>query len=514
MEDNFYLDDFELSLKEQANQFKMIPSKRIWHGIYNDMHPGRRWPSVTIALLLIISIVFVGYINTHNDKKLIESQVQTAANKNKIDKSQRAFVVRNPQVGEKFTHDKNDFKVTTTKQEKNIASASSISSTNEPNISSDKNNIWGVIAHQNHTPVADIALLENTKNSILPEVLKNEDAYAGNEILNFQPVNFSKEIRKIDGLKKISDNKSNTTLNVKEDKESTIDDGTDKKQVTVSENNIPYNKELPNELRRINAESSILILPPVSTQNAIKKTRKKNGKTTWVYYAGPFVSTVAFNGKHLNENINQNSLSLPQVTPKDIRIIHNPALGFEAGIQMNYLVAKKLQLTVGAHFTLSGYNIISNEVHPTLTSLLLKDKARGNIYSRDFVTHFGDGTGQSTIRLHNYSYQVSIPLGVQYELWENGKIQINLAANIDPSLVLKSNAYILSTDGRNYVNIPDLYRKLNLSSNFGPFITFKSSKFKWNIGPTIRYQWLSSYLGDYTIKEHLIDYGIRVGISK
>lgn len=69
MEEKFYLDDFELSLKEHADQFKMAPTKRVWHGIYNDLHPGRRWPSVMISLLLIFSTVFVGYINSHTDRK-------------------------------------------------------------------------------------------------------------------------------------------------------------------------------------------------------------------------------------------------------------------------------------------------------------------------------------------------------------------------------------------------------------------------------------------------------------
>ncbi len=100
------------------------------------------------------------------------------------------------------------------------------------------------------------------------------------------------------------------------------------------------------------------------------------------------------------------------------------------------------------------------------------------------------------------------------KLWEIIKLQFNLAANLEPSLVLKSNAYILSSDGNNYVNDPSLLRKFNLSSNFGAFVTFSSAKFKWQIGPNIRYQWLSTYLSDYTVKEHLIDYGIRIGISK
>ena len=66
MERKFFMNDFEESLKDHADQFKMIPSKKVWHGIYNDLHPGRRWPSVTISLLLIFILLGVGYLNTHN----------------------------------------------------------------------------------------------------------------------------------------------------------------------------------------------------------------------------------------------------------------------------------------------------------------------------------------------------------------------------------------------------------------------------------------------------------------
>jgi len=72
----------------------------------------------------------------------------------------------------------------------------------------------------------------------------------------------------------------------------------------------------------------------------------------------------------------------------------------------------------------------------------------------------------------------------------------------------------MSSDGRYYINDPNLLRKLNLSGNFGSFITFKSKKTKWQVGPSVRYQLLSTYQKRYPVKEHLIDYGIRIGISK
>ena len=74
MERRFSMNDFEHSLKEHADEFKMIPSKRVWHGIYNDMHPGRRWPSVTMSLLLIFTLVVIGHLNTHNGSKTVNSK--------------------------------------------------------------------------------------------------------------------------------------------------------------------------------------------------------------------------------------------------------------------------------------------------------------------------------------------------------------------------------------------------------------------------------------------------------
>jgi len=64
MENEFYTDEFEQLLKEKADQFSMYPSKRVWHSIYNNLHPSRRWPSVVISLFFISSLILIGYLNT------------------------------------------------------------------------------------------------------------------------------------------------------------------------------------------------------------------------------------------------------------------------------------------------------------------------------------------------------------------------------------------------------------------------------------------------------------------
>ncbi|MBS1510624.1 MAG: hypothetical protein JST86_07290 [Bacteroidetes bacterium] len=63
MERKFYTDDFEELLKEKADEFRMYPSKRVWHSIYNDLHPARKWPSIAISMVLIIALLMVGYWN-------------------------------------------------------------------------------------------------------------------------------------------------------------------------------------------------------------------------------------------------------------------------------------------------------------------------------------------------------------------------------------------------------------------------------------------------------------------
>ena len=64
MERRIYTDNFEQLLKEKSDEFRMYPSKRVWHSIYNDLHPGRRWPSIAMSMLLIIALLLIGYLNT------------------------------------------------------------------------------------------------------------------------------------------------------------------------------------------------------------------------------------------------------------------------------------------------------------------------------------------------------------------------------------------------------------------------------------------------------------------
>src|SRR5688572_22524081 len=65
MEKDFYTDDFEQLLKDTTEDFRMYPSRKVWHSIYNDLHPAKKWPSFAVCLLLITTILYVGIDNNN-----------------------------------------------------------------------------------------------------------------------------------------------------------------------------------------------------------------------------------------------------------------------------------------------------------------------------------------------------------------------------------------------------------------------------------------------------------------
>jgi hypothetical protein len=92
MEDNNYRTDFELFLRESIEDFKMIPARKIWHSIYNNMHPDRKWPSITICALILFCVLYVGISNNNSiNKTALAAKNQLAYNNNN-------FIVVNEQT--------------------------------------------------------------------------------------------------------------------------------------------------------------------------------------------------------------------------------------------------------------------------------------------------------------------------------------------------------------------------------------------------------------------------------
>jgi beta-glucosidase/6-phospho-beta-glucosidase/beta-galactosidase len=80
--------------------------------------------------------------------------------------------------------------------------------------------------------------------------------------------------------------------------------------------------------------------------------------------------------------------------------------------------------------------------------------------------------------------------------------------------LIGNNAYLISTNLKNYAKEPSLNRKWNINTSVEASINFKSGSFRWSIAPQYRYQLLSSFKNKYPIKENLYDMGLKFGVIK
>ena len=69
MERNFN-NEFERFLKENADQYRLYPSSKVWNGIYTALHTRRKWFGLGIVLLLVTGTL-VAFLVTHSSKETI-----------------------------------------------------------------------------------------------------------------------------------------------------------------------------------------------------------------------------------------------------------------------------------------------------------------------------------------------------------------------------------------------------------------------------------------------------------
>jgi hypothetical protein len=92
-------------------------------------------------------------------------------------------------------------------------------------------------------------------------------------------------------------------------------------------------------------------------------------------------------------------------------------------------------------------------------------------------------------------------------------MHVGVATTVQPTYVLGDRAYLITTDYKNYAEVPWLMRRWNVNTNLETFVAYSTGKLKWQVGPQVRYQLLSSFVNKYPVKENLFDFGLKVGIS-
>ena len=107
--EHFSTDQFESFLKLSTENFKMQPSARVWNSLFNKMHPGSNWPSISTSILFFFLFCFLGVNKNNFSKEIVKKSTQistidekkntasftnhqTKINKTKSDKIQSQYI--------------------------------------------------------------------------------------------------------------------------------------------------------------------------------------------------------------------------------------------------------------------------------------------------------------------------------------------------------------------------------------------------------------------------------------
>ena len=546
MEYNPDIVSFEDFIQQQSDDFRMYPSKRVWHSLYNNLHPGRKWPSISMCIVLLTTLFLVGYLNTRDTHSTVAQHQLTknslVTNSTFADNS---FVVL---LNESFLSTLNLNRITDNLVSQNKVGVPSIylaklsfskSKTNILVSAINRNKRSNILDDENQSAISSKSTFANryhTSNSTISST-------AGS-------VNIAATID--DAVSSLD--KPTEALN-----KATFAIITSEKNITDNEENLNEGEKLsPVTHRRLSNENNItLTAMPVeaTTKNSISetsltkiaigtggtspvnKTSLNQGEKSWIenyaLYNKPVAKkwkgrvetqlyitpSVVYRQLHDNGAGKNRSSNFPSsfINNTDInnRVAQMPSLGFELGFNWLYQLPKGLKLKGGFQLNFTRYAIHAfDNHHPTATALSMNSSTNDLLYEVFRSTPYSNKVGLDAVKLHNQTVQLSIPMGIDVKLAGNDNVEWYAGATIQPTYVLNGKSYLLSSDERTYVKDNSMLNHFNMNAGFETYLSFKKDGYTLQVGPQLRTQLFSTNSKMFTIEERLQGYGLKIGISK
>ena len=229
----------------------------------------------------------------------------------------------------------------------------------------------------------------------------------------------------------------------------------------------------------------------------------KSGSKELVYYITPSISYRALR--------TPTSFTFGNLLPSDPdnTVKHSPALGMEVGVSILTPISEKVKFISGIQANYTSYEVLAYTTLPQMTSVRMS--GFNNIQR---VSSLRTNGGTAKQDLLNKTLQISVPLGFQFRLAGNNNFSWNANTTVQPSFMLDATGYLVTSDFNNYIKAPEFLRRFNLNGGLETYFTWKSGKMIWQAGPSLRYQVFSNSVSAYPIREHLLQYGFRMGIIR
>lgn len=503
MENRFNNRDFEQFVKQSADQYRMFPSEKVWSGIHNTLHTRRRWYGIGLSLLLLTTaaVTWIMLLSPSSKQEQLASTSVTATTKEFIEQEYEIPELVIAPV--KAINNKPSFVASPDNQQENLFLADAgtpVISSNDLFITSAENK---VIADEltlplpvnatnvsNHPPVA----INNNKAGVA--ISKKQ---ASPIVTSAQP-----DVLPIAATNKTLE-KTNAELPI-----SIIDsDNYSKEKEEVKQ-------AITTEEKSLLEKNDIYPLTIESVTNSYIRLGKKR-KASWEIY---FLPTISYRKLSENKNFLLNSQANNAPANNSINenindvVTHKPDVGLEAGFNVGFPISKNLKFTTGLQLNVSKYDIKAYPYQREDARIALSyDYGRTSV-STIQTNYRAQESYTKPHWLSNYYVSASLPIGAELKVarLKSNNGYLGIGGTIQPTYTLIDRAYIISTDFKNYAKLPSLTRDWNLNSSFEIFAGYSTKKLDWKIGPQIRYQVLSSFYKKYPVKEHLMNYGLKVAV--
>ncbi len=450
-ERNIYGEEFERQLKEKADQFKMYPSDKVWNEVHSTLHTRRR------KFVIGMSFLIGGILFLAATQIIFPSRNSLA----KISIAKVNTPAKPVAAGSLHSFTAGSFTVPQTSN------------------SGERHNPDGILNPNSSlvlSPISSSGQKPGSENIIDP---LSEKIQSASHIKSIQPADQS-----------VLERSSARAV-----------------IVDLNENLSTASNPLIN---KVSAE-----LIPEKSVNQL--THIRNDRFSWEVYVAPTLNT------HYLYGLNYQTMAQAMPTAP-IMVVHvanvngfvdnTPVMGYVVGGTILYRISKNISLKAGLEFSFSryyikAYNSGTGQSSATLSSYLgyIADSIMN-------VNSTGTTVNKNPQHYQNRYYQLSVPVGVDMKVAGNKKLQLHIGATLQPSYLLNTDAYVLTDDYSSYTKDPQAFRRWNLIAGAEAYISYGAGKIRWELGPQVRYQIFSTYKNSYPLQENMLNYGIRIGISK
>ncbi len=494
MRNSLHNDEFEHFLQEQADNHRMYPADKIWRNIQKEIHGEGRWPALTYISIGIITALVISTLMVKPEERLQKNTIAYPAHIEEVTYN-----------GTKL-------------QQGNTAEAAApvqYAYTNK-------------ITQQTLQSVNEVLIAREEKQNHLQQLQITKQSLLSVQDKKISPaVNISPETIVVKAAAKQPSPTENNTI--------------------AKENNIVDVNVLSATAKPVSRYFSTLgLLNPADlkkTSDNVKSSynddmwrtyalltaqdllRKKLSKLSFQFYITPSVSYRRLNDAHGKTAASYTALPVATNYRFDInRVVeHRPAMGAEVGFALGYQLSNTLTVKGGFQFNIRQYGIKAYTIsQPNLSDASPVGNAIGTSQPDEHADNSylasadNSSDANQSVVLNNRYYELSAPIGIDWRILSSndGKLSVNTAFALQPTYTFDKEPFVLTTNYKSYTDGTSLMRNWNLNSNVEAYISYKIGPFRWQLGPQFRFQHFSTYSNAYPVREHLLDYGIKLGFTK